>query len=309
MSTDESKPFDAFSKLMHQYRDAVNDDELGDAEATVHEIFAAAAEWCDQNPSPDFDLTLAAGRFEENADWVGAESAYRQIHLLPSLEPHTASKAYSDLASLYRLVNRHSDALRHARLATAAARPVAPSTFLVMMLRIEARCLIGYDHIDLARAVLDEALSIIGDDKAYDQMRASNLTLLAECDVHRGRHADAERILEEAFYLLQPLSRMKIAAGIHSDLSRWWSAAAKLRAARNDRDGAVTAWQEAVRLAKHVASLPHAESVYTKVTVADMLKGLADSLATCDFSDSAAAALADRTTILRALGIPDADAE
>ena len=309
MSSDNSTPDDVFSKLLQQHQDAVDDGNSVDAEASVHEIMAAAEAWCDQNPSPDFDLTMAASQCEENADWVGAESAYQQILSLPNLQPPAASKAHMDLAALYRLLHRDSDALRHARLATVAARHVDSSMFLAMVLRVEAHCLIRCDRIDAARAVVAEALSVIADDKMYDQIRGSILTLRAECAVRSGQASDAETDLEEAFGFLQPMAGMDMAGGIHRDLARLWSVTARLRTLRDDCDGAVNAWQEAVTVSKHVVSLPHVESVYTKIAVADMLKGLADTLSVCDRADDAAAAFAERTTILKAVGVSDTHVE
>lgn len=99
-------------------------------------------------------------------------------------------------------------------------------------------------------------------------------------------------------------STPRIAAGIHSDLAKWWSITAKLRGASDDRDGAVAAWREAVSIGKHV-SLPHAESVYTKVMVADMLRGLADALFAYDRLDDAASAVEERKEILRSVGLPE----
>lgn len=309
MSSDDATPKEPFGKLMQQYQRAVENQDFEDVNSAVHDIFALAEEWCDENPSPDFDLTIAAAESEERADWGAAESAYNQILSLSHLEPATEYKAHSDLASLCRLLGRNSDALDHARCATAAARRADLSVLLAMALQGEARCLIRCGKVAEADNVIAEAISAIDDDKLYDQMRASMLTLRAECAIRKDAIADAERDLEEAFNLLEPMAGMDIAAGIHSDLSRWWSVTARLRAKRDDCDGSITAWQKAVVTSKHVASLAHADNVYTKVAVADMLKGLADALVLCDRTDDATAAFDECNALLHRIGVPNTGAE
>ncbi len=309
MSSDGATPDEPFAKLMQQYQRAVDDWDFEDATGTVHDIFALAEEWCDENPSPDFALTITAAEFEERADWSAAESAYNQILSLPDIEPAVEYKAHGDLAGLCRLLQRDSDALAHVRYATAAARRADLTVLLVMALQGEARCLIKCGQISEACNVIAEAISVIDDDKMYNQARASILTLRAECDIHNDADADAERDLERAYDLLEPLAGMDIAAGIHSDLSRWWSVTARLCAKRDDREGSVAAWQKAVGISKHVDSLVHADNVYTKSVVADMLKGLADALLVCDRTDDATVACDERNALLDRIGVPNTGAE
>ena len=309
MASEEPTPDESFGKLLQQYQRAVDAQDFEDATGAVRDIFALAEEWCDENPSPDFDLTMAAAEREEHADWGGAESTYNQILSLPDVEPLVEYKARSSLVSLCRLLRRESDALDHARHATAAARRADVSIVLSMALRNESQCLIRCGHITEACNVIADAISVIDDEKMYNHMNGSILTLRAECAIRNGALTDAERDLEQASTYLEPLAEMEIAAGVHSDLARRWSITARLYAERGDRDKAIAAWQEAVSISKHVASLPHAESVYTKVTVADMLKGLADALLVCDRADDAATAFDERKEILESVGVPARDAE
>jgi tetratricopeptide (TPR) repeat protein len=309
MSSNDATPDEPFGKLMQQYQRAVENRDFDDASGAVHDIFALAEEWSEENPSPDFELTIAAGAFEERADWGAAESAYNQILCLSDLEPATEYKAHSNLASLFRLLGRNLDALGHARCATAAARRVDLSILLAMALKGETRCLIRCGEIAEAVNVIAEAISAIDDDTMCNQMCASLLTLRAECAIRNGAIAEAEGDLDEAFSLLEPMAGMDIAAGVHSDLSHWWSVTARLRAKHDDRDGTISAWQKAVLTAKHVASLPHADNVYTKAAVANILKGLADALLLCGRPDDAAAAIDERNAILYNIGVPNTDAE
>jgi tetratricopeptide (TPR) repeat protein len=308
MSSNGSAPDDdRFLTLLRQYQDAVNAENFADAEAAIQEIFAFLEEWRHDDPSPDFDLTTAAVECEENGDWAGEQSTYSQILSLPGLEPHKECRAHSSLASLCLLLNRQRDALSHARRATAAARRADTPILLGIVLQREARCLIRCGNVEEARSVVAEALSVMDKDKACNQLRASILILRAECAVRSGRLSDAGRDLDQAFGFLRPMSAMDFAAGIHGDLARWWCVTARLRAAREDHEGAVKAWNAALSASRHVASLPHAESVYTKVAVADMLKGLAGALSACGRADHASAAIAERKAILKGVGVPEND--
>lgn len=304
MSSNGPGSDEAFGKLVERFQPAVDARAFVEAADVVHDVFSLASEWCEQNPSVDLNLTIAAAECEENADWSTAESMYIQILSLPDTEFPTESRAHSRLAGLYRLLHRDSDALDHARRATAARRADLPS-LLLMALEDEVRCLIKCRHIAAACNAVAEALSVIGNDGMLNQNRASMLTLRAECALHNQTLTDADADLETAFGLLQPLADMDIAAGIHCDLAKWWSVTARLRGARGDRHGAVSAWRQAVSTSQHVASLPHAESAYTKVMVADMLNGLADALWACDRLHDAASAFEERKDILRSVGLPE----
>ncbi len=299
----DSTPDNLFSRLLKKFHHDVDRGRTEDVEATVSKVFQHAEDWCDENPSPDFDLTIAAGECEEVADWNGAELAYRQILALLGLEASVESKALSDLASLYRLTNRESDALHHSRLATAAARRWDASVWLAMMLQSEARQLLRSGQIVEARQSVSEALSVIDNDKMYDHMRASLITLRAQCEVESDELEEADDDLAKAYTLMQPMADFDIAAGVQSDLAKWWTAHARLCRASNDHEKAIDAWQNAVAIGKQVASTPHAENVYTKVAVADMLAGLADSLARCGRMNERATTLAERNALLEIVGV------
>jgi len=309
MSSEDPGPDESFGKLLQHYQRAVDAQESENATGAVYDIFALAEQWCDENPSPDFALTLAAAECEERADWCCAESTYNQILALPEAEPAVEYKTHSSLAGLCHLLRRECDSMDHVRRATAAARRADLSILLSMALQNEARCLIRCGQTTDACIAIAEAISVIDDDRMYNQMNASLLTLRAECAVRNGALADARCDLEQASTRLERLAEMQIAAGLRSDLARWWSVTARLHAACGDLEKAVAAWQEAVSIGKHVASLPHAENVYTKVTVADMLKGLAETLLICGRADDAVAAFDERRGILDSVGVPEPDAE
>lgn len=143
------------------------------------------------------------------------------------------------------------------------------------------------------------------EERDFDLMRAQFLTLRAECAVRSGSLAEADPDLEQAYRLLEPMAEMEIAAGVHGNLACWWSVRAGLCAERGDRDGAVSAWRKAVEKAKHVDSLPQIDNVYSKASIANMLKGLAEALSAADRAEEAAAVLEEREELLDRIGIPD----
>jgi hypothetical protein len=208
------------------------------------------------------------------------------------------------LAALYRLLNRDAEALRETHEATVAARKADIPILLAMSLASEASALIRCEQSIEAGALIAEGFSIISADKAFKQIRARFLTLRAECAIQSSQLADAESELSETFGVLQPLSAMDFAAGVHTDLARWWRVTAILRNACDDMQGAVAAWREGVSAAKHVATLPQCQDVYVHAAVADMLTGLATALTAVGREKDAQAALAERKTILTNLGLP-----
>ncbi len=309
MSTNDVTPDGSFGKLFQQYQRAVENRDLDDASDVVHEIFAIAEESCIENQSPDFELNIAAREFEERADWAAAESAYNQILNLTDLESATEYKAHSNLVSLCGLLGRDLDALSHSRCATAAGRRADLTILLAMALHGESCCLIRCGEFGEAENTIAEAISVIDDDTMCNQMRARLLTLRAECAIHNHALTEAESDLDEAFSWLEPMTGMELAAGVHGDLSHWWSVMAELRAKHDDHDGAISAWQKAVLAAKHVASLPHADNVYTRAAVANILKGLGDALLLCGRPDDAGTAFDERNAILYDIGVFKRDAD
>lgn len=305
MKPDETPLDESSGPLFEKYHRALEERDFDSATEAVGDIFALAVKWCEENPSPDFDLTIAAGEFEECADWRSAESMYERILSLPDITPGTEYKAHSDLAKLCQLLHRHEDALDHARRATAATRRDDFALLLLMALESEAWCLNGCDRVTEALALVAEAFTIMDHDETCDLMRAQFLTLRAECAVRSGSLAKADPDLEQAHRLLEPLSKMEIAAGVHGTLACWWSVTARLRAERDDRDGAVSAWRKAVEISKHVDSLPQIDNVYSKASIANMLKGLAEALSAADRTEEAAAVLDEREELLERIGIPD----
>jgi tetratricopeptide (TPR) repeat protein len=304
MAHDDSTPDEAFAERFREYQDALGSQDVDRATEAVYGIFGLAHEWCEQNPSPEMNLNATANHCERNADWHGAESAYREILALPSLDPATECQAHSDLAALYRLLGRHSDEIEEDSRATAAARRSDCDVLLIMSLAIQARTMIDRGALDDAHALIDEATLLLSPDELYSQLRGSLLVLRAKYSIRAGQLRDAQRDLAQAFDLLKPCTNLEIAAGAHRDLAKWWSISAELHAARNDLQSAVDDWAEAASISTHIASLPHVEGPHSRFHVAEMLLGLAEALRRTGRADEAAEALNEREIIRSSIGLP-----
>lgn len=285
-------------ELLRQAHVAIQRGDDERFEEVVEEFFVTAAEDSLSGASPEFRLLELANECEEQADWPGAESAYRQLLAEPELAPITQAKAHAGLSALDYLRQRDADALHHARLATAAARKLDLPIVTAMYLCAEAERWLPSGQTEAAAAVVAEGLLVVEPDSSLQQLRARLLTLRAECALRSGQLVEAEADLDLAFELIEPMARLRMAAGAHCDLARWWAATARIAAARHDHPQAVNAWGEAVRLARGVATLPHTECPYTKFKLAEMLRELADALIAGGREDEAEQAQAEYKTIL-----------
>lgn len=309
MSSEKTASDESFEKALQELRNALDSEDAGNAAVAACKVFELSAEMCDENPTPESTLTEAARQYEERGDWCSAESSYQRILDLPNIGPMDRWRAHSNLARLYRLLNRESEALEQVRHASQAIRCESLPILLAGSLEAEAWELMRREDTAAASIVISEALAVIEGDKMYNQMRASLLTVRAASEISNQALSDAERDLEQAHSLIQPLAKMDFAAGVQSDIAVWWSVVASLHSARNEPDQAISAWQNAVNISKHVASLPQVDSVYPKRSVAMMLKGLANALLSGDRAVDATKALGELKEILANIGVPAAAIE
>lgn len=293
----------AFGELAERYQEAVDASDSAAAEEAMGEIFSLAAEWCESNPSEDFNLTVAAHECEERADWVGAEAAHKQILSLETADEIVRGKACSDLAGLCSLLGRDEEALDYARQATVLVRRVDVPVLLALFLTGEARRLIECGRYEELEAIVDEGLKLAADEDMQSQVYPNFLTLRAELSLHRKNLLEADRDLAAAFDGHSRYANMEMAAGVKTDLMRWWSVTAKLRAARSDLSGAVVACETAVATAREVTAMPHAESVYAHAALARRLEELGDALIADGREDDAAAAFSESRAIFERIGL------
>jgi hypothetical protein len=301
---DSADALDAIRDRGEQFMAAMRQGRFQDAEAAAPDIFAAAIAAAEQNSAPDWLLTVEALQCEENSDWAGAERAYRQMLALPNPDGSGRYLGHWKLYELFRLLGRADEAATEARLATSAARQEDMPLMLVWALEAEAACCLRRGQIAAAGALIEEGWAALGDDHRFDQSRASLLSLRARCAVGQGRLSQAAADLDAALALLEPMAVMLMAAGVHGVLAHWFSVMGRLRSAQQDREGAVAAWRQAAVEARHVASLPQVQGVYTEAALAEYLRGLAEALAASGRAEDARHAAAEREAILRRRKLP-----
>ncbi len=270
----------------------------------MEEVFESVAKLAEQDESPDWQLIVEAGEHEEALNYDGMEAAHLKRLALPKGDESTW-RAHHQLASLYVILNRHDEAIRHAQQATSAARTYDCPFVTAAALRSEGATSLRVGRVSDAERCFVEAIGVLDvDDPAYRQLRAALSTLLANCAVHRGELDSATAYLEAADALLRPLQPMLSAAGVQSDLADWWATTARLRLLLGKKDDAVVAWQKAILLARHVAELPQCQGLYTQLNVAAMLHHYGQCLLKIGNGNAAQKALAESRQIVGDLGLP-----
>jgi tetratricopeptide (TPR) repeat protein len=147
---DQSLDQDAMLELLQRARRAIDAGLTSDAEEATGELFSKVEQWAAENPSADWADRTEAAQCEMLGDWNGAEAAYQRILELAIRETSACSlfKAHQDLAGVYFVVGRLSQALEHSRLATSAARKSDLPILLLMALRSEAAHLMHFNRFE-----------------------------------------------------------------------------------------------------------------------------------------------------------------
>jgi hypothetical protein len=114
----------------------------------------------------------------------------------------------------------------------------------------------------------------------------------------------AEENLATAYQLFGNGKDFQMAAGVQSDMARWWSVQGMIHTAKREFAQAIDAWQQAVDICRQINGLDHCRDVYTRIAIARMLRGLADALLLAGHSDEGKAASAEAHEILAMLGLP-----
>ena len=138
----------------------------------------------------------------------------------------------------------------------------------------------------------------------YDVERGRCLVLRAECRLRSGDTHSANRDLEAARQDLEAESAMKLAAGVHSALARWWSVKARLLAGQGDWSEAAQAWTKAVAGRRHVAELPQVMGAYTQNALAETLWAQGQALLSAGCPREAEESLTESQAIRERIGLP-----
>jgi tetratricopeptide (TPR) repeat protein len=295
----------AIESLFSEYSEALEEGRTTDAENVAVEVLALASRHVADQPSPDLALRTEATRSEDEADWAGAEKAYRQILALPEAASNHFLRyhAHADLSALYGLLGRSHEALEEARAGTAAARCEELRPLLGMALEAQACCALRSKQTAEARAAVQEILDKSQAAATENLQRARALVLRAACSVASSDWPAAVADLKASWNLLEPQASSTLLAGVHSAVARWWAVTARLRLTRGDMKGAAAAWQEAVERRRHVTTLPQLEGPYPRNALAQMLHVLGRALMAVGDSAGAEHAFTESRAIRQAIGL------
>jgi hypothetical protein len=307
--TDPAPDANRLEHLMGAYKEALEAGRMGEAEAAGMELLALAAQQAAADPTPESSLLDEATCCEATADWGGAEAAYRQVLARAEAEDNTCVqfRAHEQLAALHGLLSRHDLALAETRAAVAAARRADLPTMLFMALDSQARCALRTGRVSEALTAVCETIERIEGGALYDLPRGRALALRAACRTALREWPAAEDDRKASWDLLQPQAAMAIAAGAQGALALCWAVTARLRAAQGDGRGAVECWQEAVVRGRHLATLPHVSSPYTRSALARMLHGLGHAFTAEGSSHLADEAFAESRALRQSDGLAPFD--
>jgi tetratricopeptide (TPR) repeat protein len=275
-------------------------------EAAALNALAIAAEAAENNPSPALLLKQEAHECEARGDWGGAEACYRKV--LP-VEEATGNaglvcKAHYDLSRFFLLLGDLEKAGACARAATAAARKADVFPLLVMTLEQESICALRSSDTAGALQAAEGAVQAVNPGRLHDGMRAGALVARARCRVAAGDLIGAQNDLATSRPLLFDRVVSPLFAGSNSRMAHWWQATAGVRALQGDLDGACEACAEAVKMLRHVASLPHVAGPYTLAALVRALKHLGEAFDAAGQPDEGQAAKAEAGRIWSELSLP-----
>lgn len=233
-------------------------------------ILAEAAEFARENPSPEIDLMEQAEICQDAGDWEGAETVLQAL-LRRADDEMTRWRAHASLAGLREARGDLEGAYCHAASGVAAMKEVDLAALHVTALDRLASVALRLGRNAEARSAVDRAFGFLPDEGPYNLERAICHILRAACRLQTHDLDGAEDDLQAALPLLEPMSRMSLAAGVHSTLGRWWRVKAELHAARQQPGEACAALEQAVELCRGVCAMPHVSGSRPKLNLADAL--------------------------------------
>ena len=294
-----------FMRGLKAYQQSAEAGNSGQMKASALEMFAAAAEEAEKNPTPQLTLKLEAGNCERRGDWQGAEACYRKVLALEeSTGNHGAiSKAHYDLSNLFLLLGDLEKADACARRATAIAHHSGAFPLLVMTLEQQTSCALARSDFAAALEAASEAVAVIEPGRVFDKLQAGAWVARARCHMACGDWPSGESDLAASQPILFGSDISPIFAGLHGRAARWWEVTAISRTHNGDLQGACQGWSEAVRIRRHVSGLCHVAGPYTMAALARTLKGSSDALELAGKRDEATAAMTEANGIWCELGV------
>lgn len=295
---------DEFTDLLEQVTQATEEGRSEDALGLMGAIMEMMAER-DENEVPSLHIAIRceAEEREAEADWAGAEAAYRRAVEIAGDNPHWAFKSHDELRSLYMFLGRPREALEEARAAVEAGREA------IGILHARALLSQALVHLNLGQAtkaldLVTQSLSIHDSDRLPGWMRGRALAIRARCSVELEDEAAARSDLNASWVLLASESAMASLPGVQGAFGSWWRTEAALRCRTGDAIGWVKAWREVVLSRRWNAAQPQIAGPYVHAGLADALEQLARAQEAAGDSVSAVENMAESRAIRKEIGQP-----
>jgi tetratricopeptide (TPR) repeat protein len=299
-------PGPEFEQAILAFDKAMAQGNAEQAEGAAANILGLAAEWAEQNPSPELVLMNEAGQCERTGDWSGAESRFQQLVAMAEAasEMHRLAHAQLKLCSLFLLLNRPEPARAAADAAAAAALKSNLCNLQVAALEMVAVCALRRSDLAEALRAAEEAVSRVEGGTRFDHLRAGAWVTRARSLAALGDQAGTERDLLASKPFLIDREISPIMAGVLGKAAGWWEVSATLSSLRGDLGESVKAWSQAVELRRHISALGHVAGPHTLMALARSLEGRARGLVAAGRCGESEVAFAEAARLRRELGVP-----
>lgn len=294
---------DLFRRCEAAYQNA-DDREMQNAVTQLFDFISQQE--IDKPAAKSIELSAEAEALLERQDWEAALQAYMSAcdHAQNLDSPGMEYKAYSDLSQFYTFVGDHELAVTASLSSLEAARRCGNEIVVLMALYNYSACLLSAGLISEALPFCDEMVTSCSSKGLKGLSVARALTMRARCYAMLGAITQAERDLQAAWPHLEPARGMHVAAGLQACLASWWETRARLKAAKEEYDEAVEAWQNAVEHRRLVCAAPQITGPFKIARLANTLSDLGKALSVIDDTEGAAAALSECDTLRRQIHQP-----
>jgi tetratricopeptide (TPR) repeat protein len=298
------------AEYLEEWESAKREGRHEDAEAAVLKLMAFAAEHAGDFKNPVDPYYEQADACEEVGDWAGAEAAYRQaIEVADS--PAMAFHSRDKIVNLFLLLNRNADALVEARSNVSDAHLSGISMIDYMAQYTIAVCAMLAKEPEESVRAADEALAALPDDLPVELQKARALTVRARSRVDLGDLDGADADLHAAWEMMEPeispeaFTDQQTAGGKEAWLAAWWSGQARLRAARDDREGVLQARWAALRHRTNLTQNAFSDGRGIQKGLADAIRALGEAQQAAGDLPAAVESFAEARAMYEDLGLPE----
>jgi tetratricopeptide (TPR) repeat protein len=270
----------AFEQGVTDFVKAVNEKSDAEAASIGWQMLLRAGTEALSNPSPSVFWMTKAAECEDVGNWAAAEDA-RKKALEAGMEhvnPAYAVKPHLDLASLYTILGRSEEALKHVEAALEVARKSELTPLLLLALEARLKCDCDNDTLREIRSTAMDRLGTLDEGRIFHHTKARLLLVEAECSLMLGETDLAWEHLTKAQAFTVDWGENEFMAGHQACRARAAKVRASLHAARAEWEQAILAHSEAVAREKSINSQDHVRGLRSRHQFAKTLAGFADYL-------------------------------